>query len=156
MPEPPALEQSALVELLDAARVARDHAYCPYSGYAVGAAVLSARGHVASGCNVENASYGLTICAERNALAAAVAAGLQPGELVAVALVAGALEESAAPQAEAATPCGACLQVLAEFAAPDCIVLCAGADSASEPLVLTLAELLPRAFSFAPGDQRPA
>src|SRR5438067_12273423 len=90
--------------LADAAKAASAHAYCPYSGYAVGAAVLADDGSIASGCNVENASFGLTVCAERNAIFRAIADGAKT--IVALALH--------TPTPEVATPCGACRQVIAE------------------------------------------
>src|SRR5688500_2323070 len=92
------------VQLIQAALAARMHAYATYSVFAVGAAILAANGRTFTGCNVENASYGLSICAERSAVFAAVAAGQRQFELLAVASPGGA------------TPCGACRQVLAEFA----------------------------------------
>ncbi len=121
--------------LLAAARVAAGHAYVPYSRFPVGAALLTADGTVVTGCNVENASYGLTVCAERNAVFAAVAAGHR--EFRAVAVV--------APLALGTTPCGACRQVLNEFkpVAGDLTVVLEGADG---PDVTTLDALLPRAF----------
>src|SRR4051794_3476136 len=91
--------------LADAARAASAAAYCPYSRFAVGAAVLAADGRVFNGCNVENASFGLTICAERNAIAQAVAAGVR--EIVAVCVH--------TPTATPTPPCGACRQVIVEF-----------------------------------------
>src|SRR5206468_4728052 len=90
--------------LIHAAIDVRQRAYAKYSQFAVGAAVLAGDGRVFTGCNVENSSYGLTICAERAAVFAAIAAGQQRFELLAVATTGGA------------TPCGACRQVLAEFA----------------------------------------
>lgn len=118
-------------ELLDLARQAAARAYCPYSGLAVGAAVLAEDGRVFTGCNVENASYGLTICAERVAVAAAVACGAR--RLVAVAVWSSAGRIS---------PCGACRQVLAEFGA-DLAVALAGE---SGPEVVHLRDLLPKPF----------
>jgi cytidine deaminase len=103
----------------------------------VGAAVLDEAGRIHVGCNVENASYGLTICAERNALAAAVAAGAR--RLTAVAVV----TASAPPS----SPCGACRQVLAQFADPQVPVLLAGPRGAGA-LSHTVAELLPHAFTL--------
>jgi cytidine deaminase len=121
--------------LVTTARAVRAHAYAPASGFAVGAAVLAADGTVYSGCNVENASYGLTICAERAAVCAAVAAGRR--RLVAVAVATGL----AAP----ARPCGACRQVLAEFGR-DMVVLLAG--STGSWTTTDLARLLPEPFTF--------
>lgn len=123
-------------ELERRARDASANAHCPYSGFRVGAAVLSADGNIASGCNVENASFGLTICAERNAVFAAVASGAKT--IVALALY--------TPTPEPATPCGACRQVLVEFG-PDMTVrcICDGPDAEE----FTLDRLLPRAFMLA-------
>ena len=125
-------------ELIAAAHTARTRAYCPYSGVAIGAALLTARGDVFTGCNVENSTLGLTVCAERNALAAAVRAGMCPGELVAVAVVGG--------NEKPLTPCGACRQVLAEFAASACEIICAA--PAGQTQVFTLGELLPHRFKL--------
>ena len=94
--------------LLDAAWMARSHAHAPYSRFQVGAALLTATGTVIGGCNVENAAYPVCLCAERGALSAAVAAGLQPGGLVAAVVV--------TDVAELTPPCGACRQALVEFA----------------------------------------
>jgi cytidine deaminase len=122
--------------LLAAARAVRSRAHAPYSRYAVGAAVLDERGRVHVGCNVENASYGLTMCAERNAVAAAVAAGAR--RVRAVAVVTGSRPPG--------TPCGACRQVLAELGGADTRVLIAGPRGAAE--ATTLGALLPRSFSL--------
>ena len=102
--------------LINGAREARAAAYAPYSDFSVGAAVLDAEGRVFSGSNVENASYGLTICAERSAVFAAIAEGVR--ELKVIALV----SETGAP------PCGACRQVLSEFASEDFDILAADAE----------------------------
>ncbi|MEZ5336641.1 MAG: cytidine deaminase [bacterium] len=123
-------------DLLAAARSARSQAYAPYSGFAVGAAVMTAAGDIHSGCNVENLSFGLTVCAERNAIASAVAAGLRPGGLQALVVVAGTPEP--------VSPCGACRQVLMEFAAADCRVL--GADLQGRTRCWSMPELLPDGF----------
>jgi cytidine deaminase len=118
-------------ELIKIATEARKTAYAPYSHFAVGAAVLTKTGKLFSGCNVENASLGLTICAERSAVAAAVAAGCR--DLAAVAVV----TDSNKP----ALPCGACRQVLAEFN-PDVKIVTATLGGAYEEY--TLLELLPK------------
>jgi cytidine deaminase len=123
--------------LVAAARAVRRNAHAPYSRFTVGAAVRDETGRVHVGCNVENASYGLTVCAERNALAAAVAAGARAVRAVAVA-------SGARPPA---SPCGACRQVLAELGKPDTRVLLAGPRGGAEEM--TLGELLPRAFALA-------
>ena len=118
--------------LLEQARATRDQAYAPYSRFAVGAALRSKNGRVFTGCNVENLSFGLTICAERNALFSAIAAGER--EFDAIAIVA----ESKEP----VTPCGACRQVLAEFA-PSLPVCCSNLEG--KTFISDLAQLLPRA-----------
>jgi len=120
--------------LLALARAVRLRAHAPYSRYRVGAAVLDERGRLHSGCNVENASYGLTICAERNAVAAAVAAGAKHIRAVAVVT------------RDGASPCGACRQVLAELGSPTTEVLLASA--AGKPVTHTLNALLPHAFAL--------
>jgi cytidine deaminase len=99
--------------LLQRARIAMKSAYAPYSKFQVGAAVLLGDGRIFTGCNVENASYGLTICAERNAIFAAVAASAKKPAIAAVAVV----NRRGVP----CSPCGACRQVIAEFG-PDAVV----------------------------------
>jgi cytidine deaminase len=128
-------------ELLRAARAAAELAYAPYSGVHVGAALLGRDGVVYSGCNVENASFGLTICAERSAALRAVSSGER--RFVALAI--------ATNRPHAVMPCGACRQVLAEFA-PDLEVIVQGTEGAPERTTLT--ELLPRAFGA--GDLGPS
>jgi cytidine deaminase len=118
--------------LIAAATEARERAYAPYSRFAVGAAVL-AGGRIFSGCNVENASYGLAMCAERAAIFTAVAAGEQ--RIDAVAIVTGA--DGPTP------PCGACRQVLREFG-PDATVI--SATTAGKRTQHTLSQLLPDSF----------
>jgi cytidine deaminase len=123
-----------LASLVAAARQVRLRAHAPYSRFRVGAAVLDERGRVHVGCNVENASYGLTVCAERNAVAAAVSGGAR--RILAVAVITDATPPG--------TPCGACRQVLAEFAADDTPVVLARPKG--PPSSLTLGGLLPAAF----------
>jgi cytidine deaminase len=122
-----------MMYLVARAHEARENAYAPYSGFAVGAAVLTASGRIYTGVNVENASYGLTICAERVAIAGAIAAGER--ELVAMAIVA---DSASLPR-----PCGACLQVMAEFN-PGMSVIVANLDGQSQTCALT--DLLPQPF----------
>lgn len=117
--------------LLQEAFGAREHAYAPYSGFRVGAAVLAASGGLYRGCNVENASYGGTICAERAALFSAVAGGER--SFVAVAVATEAVKPS--------VPCGLCLQVLAEFG--DWLIIAA---TPGATVRLPLSELLPHPF----------
>lgn len=122
--------------LLSAARAVRRRAHAPYSRFQVGAAVLDERGRVHVGCNVENASYGLTVCAERHAVAAAVAAGARAIRAVAV----------VTPTRPPGTPCGACRQVLSELGAADTLVLLASPTGRAEET--TLGALLPRSFTL--------
>ena len=123
--------------LVQAARAVRAHAYAPQSGYAVGAAVLTDDGRMFAGCNVENASYGLSVCAERVAVFSAIAAGAR--RLVAAAVC----------TPDGGTPCGACRQVLLEFAkSPESFIVWV----VSPDRVIaryTLAELLPHGFRLA-------
>ena len=111
-------------------------AYAPYSRFCVGAALLTREGRVFQGCNVENASYGLTLCAERTALGAAVAAGHRRFTALAV-----ASSGQTAPM-----PCGACLQALAEFCRPDFVIVTAAARNPAAMVIYPLKDLLPRAF----------
>lgn|SRR5690606_10050558 len=126
--------ESALERLLLASREAYENSYSPYSRFRVGAAVLTADGRLFRGTNVENASYGLTVCAERVAIFSAVAAGAK--SMVALAVSMG----SPTREASERMPCGACRQVMAEFMAPDAVILLGGEDTCR------LSELLPRPF----------
>jgi cytidine deaminase len=121
--------------LMDAARLAADTAYAPYSNFPVGAAVLTADGTIVTGCNVENASYPLTNCAERVAIGTAVAAGAREIQAIAV----------YAPRMEAVTPCGACRQVINEFK-PATEELWMIFDTSEGLELVPFSEILPRAF----------
>lgn len=125
-------------QLLGLARSAALAAHCPYSRFRVGAVVVGEDGRRFEGCNVENASYGLSMCAERVAVFKAVSAGCRSLSAVAVSCIDAA---SGSPPA-ARMPCGACRQVLSEFASSDAVVWIDGAG------VSTLGELLPEAFSL--------
>ena len=120
-------------KLIEAARAARANAYAPYSVYLVGAAALAEDGAVYEGCNVENASYGLTVCAERNAVARMVVAGKRRLAAIAVAT------------SDQNVPCGACLQVMLEFAVgsemPVLLI-----DESCRVRETSLGELLPEGF----------
>jgi cytidine deaminase len=120
-------------ELVQAAMDVRQRAYARYSNFLVGAAILAADGKIYTGCNVENSSYGLTICAERAAAFNAVAAGQKQFQLLAIATAGGG------------TPCGACRQVLAEFA-PNLPILLVDVDQANKVTEVSLRDLLPQAF----------
>jgi cytidine deaminase len=122
-------------DLIVKARSVREKAYAPYSNFQVGAALLGKSGTIHTGVNVENASYGLTICAERNTVAKAVSEGER--EFTAIAIV--------GPGPSPVTPCGACRQVLIEFGR-DLVVIMAGDDSVE---VRRLDELLPEAFGLS-------
>lgn len=120
--------------LFDAAEAARRKAYAPYSKFQVGAAMLCDDGSIIEGCNVENASYGLTVCAERNALARAV---IEQKKLVALAIVVDSREPT--------PPCGMCRQVIAEFGSSTTPI--GSRTVAGKEARWTLAELLPHAFT---------
>ncbi len=127
------MDKNTVETLVKAAREARENAYAPYSRFKVGAALLGTDGKIYRGCNVENGSYGLTSCAERNAVFNAIAAGCRTFRAVAL-----------AGAADYTVPCGACRQVLAEFRVPVVILTkengtytCAALDS-----------LLPQPFSL--------
>ena len=138
MNERPGAGHEQMSALKSAAKRASRNAYAKYSNFPVGAAVLDVNGAVFTGCNVENASYGLTICAERGALAQAVAQGCRPGDIVMTLIY--------TPGDVAHTPCGACRQVMDEVLAPDATVVscCDSEDSKT----WTMSQLLPDPFRF--------
>jgi cytidine deaminase len=122
-------------ELVTLAMEARQRAYAPYSNFPVGAALLGRSGRVFTGCNVENASYPLTTCAERTAVTKAVSEGEAGFEAIAVVTVTGA------------TPCGACRQILREFAGPEGDLRVIVADLDGNSRTFTIDELLPAGFT---------
>jgi cytidine deaminase len=127
------ISDSFVQTMKQGAVAASKHAYCPYSKFPVGAAVLTDDGQIFFGCNVENTSFGLTICAERNAIFQAVSKGHTKIRAVVV----------AAPTDSPTTPCGACRQVINEFG-PDAEIFSFGKDEGA--LQLNLEQLLPNAF----------
>jgi cytidine deaminase len=129
--------QGALETLLAKAREAAQNSYSPYSGFKVGAALQLTNGEIVTGTNVENVSYGLTICAERSALVRAVSV-FGPDIRIAAVAVAN-LNNAASP------PCGACRQVLAEFALPDAPVTFPAADGMR---TMAFSDVLPLAFDM--------
>jgi cytidine deaminase len=131
----PVLEPAVVDALLAAAREAAGRAYAPYSSFPVGAAALLPDGTIVTGCNVENASYPLSVCAER--VAAVKVAEMGERTIVAIAVT--------APKLDAVTPCGGCRQVLNEFHPIDRDLLVI-LDAAAGPEFVTLDELLPRNF----------
>ncbi|MFH1476402.1 MAG: cytidine deaminase [Verrucomicrobiota bacterium] len=146
--------------LIKKAVAAMRRAYAPYSRFRVGAALLTREGRVFQGCNVENASYGLTLCAERTALGAAVSAGYR--HFTALALVSSEAPCDLSAEVRrcrtktealakkggqtAPMPCGACLQALAEFCRPDFVIVTAAARNPAAMAIYALKDLLPRAF----------
>jgi cytidine deaminase len=126
---------SRLAEVIKEARLARSHAYSPYSGVKIGAAVLTSKGRVFSGCNIENASYGLSCCAERTAIFKAVSEGQT--DIVAIAVVGKSKEFTA--------PCGICRQAMVEFN-PRMKVLRRGLDGFASDT--TARDLLPNSFTL--------
>ena len=128
-------------ELIKAAFNARKNAYAPYSGYKVGAALLTGDGSIVTGCNVENSSYGLCNCAERTAVFKAVSEGCKGFKAIAIV---GGLDEEEVTN-DYAYPCGACRQVLREFCDPDTFRIIV-ARSESDFKEFTLSQLLPQSF----------
>jgi cytidine deaminase len=130
------LSEREQMKLVEAARVVLQHAYVPYSQFPVGAAVLATDGRVFVGTNVENASYGLTMCAERVALFSAISAGATALQAIAV----------TAEKKKPVSPCGACRQVMAELLSEGAEVFL---DTGDRPLIVQMSDLLPGAFSGA-------
>ena len=129
------MEKAMIEKLIDTAIKQLDFSYTPYSGFKVGAALLTKKGEIYTGCNIENASYGLSNCAERSAIFAAYSQGYRKQDIVSLAIV--------SDGKRIGTPCGACRQVLVELLEKDTpIVLSNGKDT----LVTTIAELLPMSF----------
>lgn len=131
------IEDSGFALLAQKAREAMENAYCPYSNYRVGAAVLTVGGRIYSGCNIENGSYGATNCAERTAIFKAVSEGER--QFSALAIFA---EEGSAPP----FPCGICRQVLSEFCSPDMPIIVF--DGEKSVYNTSLEEILPFAFDL--------
>ncbi len=127
------------MELVAMAEAARAQSYCPYSGFAVGAALLCADGTVYTGCNIENAAFGPTVCAERTAVFKAVSEGRR--EFKALAVAGGTAGK---PVGRECPPCGVCRQVLREFCADDFPVYMSGGNGTYR--MLRLSELLPASF----------
>lgn len=132
------LAQALRGELLAAAREAQASAYAPYSNFPVGAAVLLSDGTIYRGCNIENASFGLTICAERVAVFGAISDGRM--DIAAVAVVTGS--------PKMCKPCGACRQVIAEFSQADNPIVIISAQIAGETVTETITDLLPDNFNL--------
>lgn len=132
---------TVLPQLIEAALAAAENSYSPYSGFRVGSALLLTNGETVTGVNVENVSYGLTICAERSAIVRAIAQ-FGPGMRIAAAAV---VNLNGAPS----PPCGACRQVLAEFMDPDAPVsFPSGSAGAVQTAILPIRELLPHGFDL--------
>lgn len=136
--------------LIAAARAAAAHAHAPYSSFAVGAALLMTDGSIVTGCNFENASYGLSLCAETVAIATANAEG-RLGDIVAIGVIGGRIVAGAAVGSDPVGPCGRCRQVIneaAQIGGRDILVHCAGAQG-DAIATYRLSELLPHAFGPA-------
>jgi len=134
------MERSEIENLIDAAIEATHNSYSPYSNYSVGAALLTIDGKLFTGCNIENATYGATNCAERTAIFKAISEGEKQFKAIAVNGI------DSQGEADYAFPCGICRQVLAEFCEPDFIVICA--KNKDDFKRYTIGELLPEAFSL--------
>lgn len=119
--------------MLKLAKESANNAYAPYSGFSVGAALITEEGKIFTGCNVENASYGLTLCAERNAIANMVANGCKTFEAIAITAI----------KSSKCFPCGACRQWMYEFAPEGQVIV---EDENGIPIIRTVNDLLPEAF----------
>ena len=137
------MEKTMIEKLIDTAIKQLDFSYTPYSGFKVGAALLTKKGEIYTGCNIENASYTPTNCAERTAIFKAVSEGCR--EFSAIAIVGGKLDEDALAQAGYTAPCGVCRQVLREFVNPSAFAVIL-ARTIEAYKVYTLEELLPESF----------
>ncbi len=124
--------------LLSKAKEVSKNAYSPYSDFPVGACILYENGNIYSGCNVENASYGLSICAERNAMSSAISAG-EKTKITAIAIY--------SPKQKMCLPCGACRQWLCEFAKNENIEIILE-DKNEKPAILKLKDIFPYGFKF--------
>lgn len=136
------MEQKQIVTLIEKALETREFSYSPYSNYMVGAAVMTAEGEIYTGCNIENAAYGPTNCAERTAIFKAVSEGKR--SFTAIAVVGGKRGSAG----DYAAPCGVCRQVMMEFCKPEEMQVIV-AKSTEEYKVFTLAQLLPEGFGAA-------
>lgn len=136
------MEQKQIEELIKKAQEAREFSYSPYSDYMVGAAALTAEGDIYTGCNIENAAYGPTNCAERTAIFKAVSEGKR--KLTAIAIVGGKRGSAG----DYAAPCGVCRQVMMEFCDPQTMQIIV-AKSVTEYKLFTLQQLLPEGFGAA-------
>ena len=130
---------AVVADLYEKALRVSENAYSPYSGAKVGACVVDEQGNIYSGCNVENASYGLTQCAERNALANAISAGMKAGSAHTILIVATGFE--------ALAPCGACRQFMSELLAPDAVIISCASET--DYRSWSMSELLPDPFILA-------
>lgn len=136
------MEQKQIAELIEKAQKAREFSYSPYSNYMVGAAVLTAERDIYTGCNIENAAYGPTNCAERTAIFKAVSEGKKA--FTAIAIVGGKRGSAG----DYAAPCGVCRQVMMEFCKPEEMQIIV-AKNTEEYKVFTLQELMPEGFGAA-------
>jgi len=126
--------------LLSAAKYAATNAYAPYSHFSVGAALLTISGEIIHGANVENASYGLTVCAERSAIVSAISHGKRNFKALAI--------WAAQNQGGSITPCGACRQVLLELMPPEAPIITPNIQTEMPPILMSVKALLPAAFSL--------